>query len=241
MDAWADECWVSPAVRYGDATGRRPPGSQPDAGRRGRVDNPAGATQSPVSGDPTRIGSRTQMPEGSASDSPGWSGTATPTQDRLRRLAEIDQVGWMLVMMNPLGAGARSQPSVMRHLREIFGSASIASRHLSCVLSEIRRTATTSNPIAEHLLSAETTAAFVRAITLDREPSALRSTRNRLRRAMHQGCVAGANDGGEGARPGGCQACCAPSRRCWGPNGSPPWPTRPESASGLPPDSRHTT
>jgi hypothetical protein len=32
-------------------------------------------------------------------------------------------------------------------------------------------------------------------------------------------------------RPGACQACFAPSRRCWGPSGSPPWPTRPGSAS----------
>jgi TrwC relaxase len=28
--------------------------------------------------------------------------------------------------------------------------------------------------------------------------------------------------------------------RCWGPSGSPSWPTRPASASALPPDSRHT-
>jgi hypothetical protein len=34
-------------------------------------------------------------------------------------------------------------------------------------------------------------------------------------------------------RPGACQACFASSRRCWGPNGSPLWPTRPESASAL--------
>lgn len=95
------------AVWYGDATGRRPPGSQPDAGRRGWVDNPAGATQSPVSGDPTRIGSRTQMREGLASDLPGWSGTATPNPGQTRRLAEIDQVGWRLVMMNPLGGRGR--------------------------------------------------------------------------------------------------------------------------------------
>jgi Nuclease-related domain len=42
-------------------------------------------------------------------------------------------------------------------------------------------------------------------------------------------------------RPAGCQPCFAPSRRCWGPNGSPPWPARPESASALPLDSRHIT
>src|SRR5215211_8549826 len=56
VDAWADECWVSPRCRYGDTTGRRPPGSQPDAGRRGLWDNPSGATQSRLSGDPSRIG-----------------------------------------------------------------------------------------------------------------------------------------------------------------------------------------
>ena len=38
-------------------------------------------------------------------------------------------------------------------------------------------------------------------------------------------------------RPGACPACLVPSRRCWGPNRSPPWPVRPESASALPPDS----
>ena len=32
-------------------------------------------------------------------------------------------------------------------------------------------------------------------------------------------------------RPGACQACCASSRRCWDPNGSLTWPTRPEFAS----------
>jgi hypothetical protein len=37
-------------------------------------------------------------------------------------------------------------------------------------------------------------------------------------------------------RPGACQASFADSRRCWGLSGSPPWPTRPESASALPPD-----
>ena len=42
-------------------------------------------------------------------------------------------------------------------------------------------------------------------------------------------------------RPGACQACFVPSRRCWGPNGSPPWPTRPEAASALRLDSRHIT
>jgi hypothetical protein len=42
-------------------------------------------------------------------------------------------------------------------------------------------------------------------------------------------------------RPGGCPACFAPSRRCWGPNGSPPWPTKLGSASGLPLDSQHIT
>jgi hypothetical protein len=36
-----------------------------------------------------------------------------------------------------------------------------------------------------------------------------------------------------------CQACFAHSRRCWGPSGSPPWPTRPASASALPPDLQH--
>jgi hypothetical protein len=30
-------------------------------------------------------------------------------------------------------------------------------------------------------------------------------------------------------------------QRCWGPSGSPPWPTRPESASAPPPDRRHAT
>src|SRR5215217_4840246 len=36
VGAWADECWVSPhCLWYGDTTGRRPPGSQPDACRRG--------------------------------------------------------------------------------------------------------------------------------------------------------------------------------------------------------------
>ena len=37
-------------------------------------------------------------------------------------------------------------------------------------------------------------------------------------------------------RRGACQAGCAPSRRCWGPSGSPLWPTRPGSAFTLPPD-----
>jgi Nuclease-related domain len=37
-------------------------------------------------------------------------------------------------------------------------------------------------------------------------------------------------------RPGGCQACFAPSQRCWGPSGSPTLPTRPKSASTPPPD-----
>ena len=37
-------------------------------------------------------------------------------------------------------------------------------------------------------------------------------------------------------RPGACQACFVPSRRCWGPNRSPASPTRPGSASTLPPD-----
>jgi hypothetical protein len=40
-------------------------------------------------------------------------------------------------------------------------------------------------------------------------------------------------------RPGACQASFAHSRRCWGLSGSPPWPTRPESASALPPDLQH--
>ena len=35
---------------------------------------------------------------------------------------------------------------------------------------------------------------------------------------------------------GACQACFVPSRRCWGPSGSPGWPTRPGSASTPPPD-----
>jgi hypothetical protein len=34
-------------------------------------------------------------------------------------------------------------------------------------------------------------------------------------------------------------ACFAPSRRCWDPNGSSPWPTRLGSAFALPLDSRH--
>jgi hypothetical protein len=34
---------------------------------------------------------------------------------------------------------------------------------------------------------------------------------------------------------GACQASFAPFRRCWGPNGSPGWPTRPGSASTPPP------
>jgi hypothetical protein len=37
-------------------------------------------------------------------------------------------------------------------------------------------------------------------------------------------------------RPGTCRACCANSRRCWGPSGSPSWPTRPGSASTPPLD-----
>jgi hypothetical protein len=40
-------------------------------------------------------------------------------------------------------------------------------------------------------------------------------------------------------RPGACQASFAHSRRCWGLSGSPPWPTRLESASARPPDLRH--
>jgi hypothetical protein len=40
-------------------------------------------------------------------------------------------------------------------------------------------------------------------------------------------------------RPGACRASFAHSRRCWGLSGSPPWPTRPESASALPPDLQH--
>ena len=35
-------------------------------------------------------------------------------------------------------------------------------------------------------------------------------------------------------RPGACQACFSASRRCWGPSGSPGWPTRPGSASTPP-------
>jgi hypothetical protein len=35
-------------------------------------------------------------------------------------------------------------------------------------------------------------------------------------------------------RPGACQACFASSRSCWGPSGSPGWPTRPGSASTPP-------
>ena len=42
-------------------------------------------------------------------------------------------------------------------------------------------------------------------------------------------------------RPGVCQACFANSRRYWGPNGSPRLPVRPEFASALPLDTRHTT
>ena len=45
----------------------------------------------------------------------------------------------------------------------------------------------------------------------------------------------------ERARPGVCQACFANSQRCWDPNRSPPWPTRPEPTSARPPDSQHTT
>jgi AAA domain len=37
-------------------------------------------------------------------------------------------------------------------------------------------------------------------------------------------------------RPGGCQACCVSSRRCWGPSGWPAWPTRPGPASTPPLD-----
>jgi Nuclease-related domain len=37
-------------------------------------------------------------------------------------------------------------------------------------------------------------------------------------------------------RPSACQACSAPSPCCWGPNGSPTWPTRRESTSTPPPD-----
>ena len=37
-------------------------------------------------------------------------------------------------------------------------------------------------------------------------------------------------------RPGACHACCAASRRCWDPSGSPGWPTRPGSASTPPPN-----
>jgi hypothetical protein len=37
-------------------------------------------------------------------------------------------------------------------------------------------------------------------------------------------------------RPGGCQACFASSRRCWGPSGSPSWPPRRGSASTPPLD-----
>src|SRR4029450_1891758 len=40
-------------------------------------------------------------------------------------------------------------------------------------------------------------------------------------------------------RPGGGRACFANFRRCWGPSGSPSWPTRPEYAYALPLDSRH--
>jgi hypothetical protein len=42
-------------------------------------------------------------------------------------------------------------------------------------------------------------------------------------------------------RPRICPACFAPFRRCWGPNGSPPWPARPESTSALPLDSQQTS
>src|SRR5215204_2635338 len=41
------------------------------------------------------------------------------------------------------------------------------------------------------------------AITDEASPFALRSTRNHPRRAMHQGCVAGANDGGRQRQSGG--------------------------------------
>jgi hypothetical protein len=43
-------------------------------------------------------------------------------------------------------------------------------------------------------------------------------------------------DGVRSWQPGACQACFVPSRQCWGPSGSPGWPTRPESASTLPAD-----
>jgi hypothetical protein len=39
-------------------------------------------------------------------------------------------------------------------------------------------------------------------------------------------------------RPGACPACFAPSRRSWGPSGSPTWPTRPGSASAPLPNLR---
>jgi hypothetical protein len=56
--------------------------------------------------------------------------------------------------------------------------------------------------------------------------------RGRARRpgAMGQG---GQRRGCRWWRPGACQACFVPSRRCWGPSGSPGWPTRPGSASAL--------
>jgi hypothetical protein len=41
-------------------------------------------------------------------------------------------------------------------------------------------------------------------------------------------------------RPGACQACFVPSRRCWGPSGSPGWPTRPGSASTPPANLFHS-
>jgi hypothetical protein len=47
-------------------------------------------------------------------------------------------------------------------------------------------------------------------------------------------------DGVRWWRPGACQACCAPSRPCWGPSGSPLWPTRRGSAFTLPPDRQST-
>ena len=37
-------------------------------------------------------------------------------------------------------------------------------------------------------------------------------------------------------RPGACQACFASPRQCWGPSGSPGWPTRPGSSSTPPPN-----
>jgi hypothetical protein len=42
--------------------------------------------------------------------------------------------------------------------------------------------------------------------------------------------------GAGGWRPDACPACFVPSHRCWGPSGSPGWPTRPEFASILPPE-----